>query len=509
MLLRLVLVFIVSVLAFPCFAFSAQDSKPTLRVVAETWKGVTNSDGTGTYLDIVRAVFEDDYQIEITNTSWQRASQLVAKDRADILVGAYRLKNSPLLLSEQHIDVEYPIHVIFDATKFSPQVIDDLSHKVVAGKKGWGLENFLPSSSHFYGVDSIRGVSKLVTNGRIDAALTYSYNLHLADKYRELQHKKLIDEMPIYLGFHSSDKGRALQRQFDNKFRQLINAGKIQPLFNSEVEYQHAGLELNNARQKVNWHLIPKIFEQTTQQMLIVPWELETSEYLDDMLPDSKLSIELTSFAETKKALAENKGSCAINYRKRASDKGKLVYSKPFHVFIKPRIFLLSKRAKDIAFTNIVHDNTVSLLDMFKHLPNWRVAIKNNYNIHKKLIDKLGEGNSERILPIGKADYNTLLNMMMQRRVDAIIVWPSIIADLNEGRYDIEQLQSFDLVEQIGQDLYTYIACTNDDVGKSVIKNVNAVLAVKRHQDTIYNKQLKRMEKQSAQEYKRMLNLHE
>lgn len=504
MLLRL---FLLAALAFSVSCFAEQNEKPSLRVVAENWVGYTNEDGSGTYFDIIRSVFSETHDVEITNTSWQRASQLVATGRADLIIGAYKLTSSPLLLSEQHIDIEYPIHVIYDESKFSPQVIDDLSHKVVAGKKGYGLENYLPLSTSFYGVDSISGVSKLVANGRIDAALTYSYNLHLADAESSLQHRKIIDEMPIYIGFESSDQGSALQRLFDSKFRQAINAGNIKPLFNSDVEYQHAALELGSSQHTVNWHLIPKVFDHQTQKMTVVPWEVESSEYVNRVMPNTHLNIQLTSFKETQKALTANIGSCVVNYRKRPADKGLLVYSAPYHVFIKPRVFVLSDRAKDVALTSIINDNAISLKDMFKQLPDWRVAVKDNYNIHRKLIKKLGEENAERILPIGNADYNTLINMMMQRRVDAIIIWPSIIADLNDGRYDITKLRSFELYEQIEKDLFTYIACTDDQLGRNVIKHVNALLQVKQHQDIIYQAQLKRMDKQSALKYQRALNL--
>ena len=506
MLLRLIILSLLST-SYACFA--QQNEKPTLRVVAETWKGYTNVDESGTYFEIIKAIFADTHNIEINNTSWFRASQLVANGRADILVGAYKLKNSPLILSEQHIDVEYPIHVVYDGTKFTPQVIDDLSHKVVAGKKGYGLENFLPSSTSFYGVDSIKDISRLIKNGRIDAALTYSYNLHLADKEASLQHRVIIDEMPIYVGFESSDKGRALRQLFDSKFRQLIETGKVAPMFGSDVEYQHAALGANSEKQTVNWHLIPKVFEQNTQKMTVVPWEVESSKYIGKLLPNTRLNIQLTSFKETRQALSQNIGSCVVNYRKRPNDKGQLIYSKPYHVFIKPRVFLLSERAQDVRFNNIVSGDSISLIAMFKQLPNWRIAVKNNYNIHKKLIEKLGEENADRILPIGQADYNTLIDMMMQRRVDAIVVWPSIIADLNEGRYNVSQLTSFNLVEQIEDDLLTYIACTDDQKGRNVIKNINALLQVKEHQDNIYREQLKRMEQRSAKAYRQALDLND
>lgn len=481
-------------------------SKPVLNVVGEEWRGVTNADGTGTYFDLITAALGEDYQIIFKTMSWTRAVELVKRGKADILVGGYEKGLEDLLLSDQHIDTEYPIHLLFDPTHIQPQSTSDLSDKLIAGRKGWGLEFHLPPSSRFYGVESIKDISKLIINKRIDGALTYGYNLHYADPNNELLSIEVVAEMPIYLAFEFSDRGKHLKATFDNRMKELIDNDELRALFKSEADYSHARLEDNGLAQ-VNWHLVPKIFSKESGNLEVVPWELETSQYIGDLLSDAQLSFKLASSKETKVKLASQKSTCAINFRKPQVNQDNILFSQPFHAFIKPRLFLLENSKYINVLTSMMAPDEISLNDTLTRNPPLRLAIQNNFGIHKTLNTALSSEAFSNMLTIENTGFENLVKLVEQGRIDGIIIWPSIVSDLHNSRPNAAKLRSYGLKEFEGKNIYTHMACHNDEVGNEIISQINEILSNKTHQQKIYGSQINKMDVGSAAAYIRSLNL--
>ena len=223
-------------------SFAAQPL-PVLTVASEEWQEYTNADGTGTYWDIVRAVYGKHYQLEFISTSWSRALNLVETRRADILVGSYKDKNRKLLFPQHHLDIEYPLYAIFDKNVHDIKGIDDLAGLTVAGKKDYGLQKFLPSSSHFYGVGYIDNVAKLIEKKRVDIAVAYQINLYLADPDNRYSHQVIGTEEPLYLAFSHSAKGEKLKKLYDQQIIKLVADGTLKQYFLNVDEYQHAQLD--------------------------------------------------------------------------------------------------------------------------------------------------------------------------------------------------------------------------------------------------------------------------
>lgn len=230
------------ILLFVTNASFAAQPLPILKVISEEWQDYTNADGTGTYWDIVKAVYGQDYQLEFITSTWSIALNAVESGRADILVGTYNLADRKLAFPHHHIDMEYPIYAIYDANAHHISAMDDLAGLTVAGKKGYDLQSFLPSSSYFYGVDYIDDIALLIERKRIDVALTYQVNLPLADPESRYAHKEIGAEEPLYIAFTLSAKGQALRTHFDQKIKKLIANKQLVQYFHNKQEYQHARL---------------------------------------------------------------------------------------------------------------------------------------------------------------------------------------------------------------------------------------------------------------------------
>lgn len=216
---------------------------PVLIVASEEWQEYTNADGTGTYWDIVRAVYGKDYRLEFISTSWSRALSLVETGRADIIVGTYKHKNRQLLFPKHHLDIEYPLYAIYDQNRHNISQVNDLTGLTVAGRKDYELQKFLPNNSRFYGVNYIDNIAKLIAKKRVDVAVAYHTNLALADPKALYSYQVIGTEERLYLAFTHSAKGQELQTHYDQEIIKLVTNNEIKQYFINDEEYQHAQLD--------------------------------------------------------------------------------------------------------------------------------------------------------------------------------------------------------------------------------------------------------------------------
>ena len=87
------------------------DDKRNLLFVCDEWVNYTNSDGTGAYWDIVKAVYEPlGITVKTVTMPWKRALYTVRNNDADGLVGGYyEAGNTAFLYPNWHISVEDPV----------------------------------------------------------------------------------------------------------------------------------------------------------------------------------------------------------------------------------------------------------------------------------------------------------------------------------------------------------------------------------------------------------------
>jgi polar amino acid transport system substrate-binding protein len=490
---------LMTVILLLCFSLlSKANDKPILNVVSELRAGTTNSDGTGTYWDIVNAVYGENYRLNFQTMNWTEAVQQVKSGEADVLVGTSENRSESLIMSEQHIDIEYPLHIVYEPTIFTPDRLNDLEGKLIAGQKGNALRRYLPQSANFFSVDSISNISRLILNQRLDGALVYSYNLWLADPDLKLSNKVLIPEQPLYLAFSPSEKGEKIKYEFEENMALLIQTKKLSTLYSSKIEFQHADLTKQMHKINVDWNLIPKIFDDKTKKLNVIPWELDISRYIASQITGIKLNFKVNSYNETKKNLLENNNSCTINLRKSKTIENKVAYSEPIYAFIKPRIFVLKGTSLEYELNNLLVNDQLEIKELLDQHLNIKIIVKEK--IHQKLSEMLSDKYSNRILAINEKDnYKQFIQLLIKGRVDALIMWPSIVADI-DGPNTANKLVSFTLKESLSDTLFTYIGCHNDKIGIETINQINALLDNKIHQGNIYSKMIKMMDVNSANE---------
>ncbi len=217
-----------------------------MHCVADEWVGYANADGSGTYWQIIKAVYGEKYQLTLETTPFHRAIKMVTSGKADCIVAIYAKDKKNLLLPKYHIDTEYPAIILFDKNTHKINSKDDLDNLILVARKDYGFEQFLPKSVKIYGVDSHKKMYGLVKNNRVDAAIVYSYNALIADPDKKLTQLEIITDTKYFIGFYPSKLGHQLVKQYDDELPKLILNKTIRNSFIDEADYQHANFIIKN-----------------------------------------------------------------------------------------------------------------------------------------------------------------------------------------------------------------------------------------------------------------------
>ncbi|AVO53926.1 ABC transporter substrate-binding protein [Ectopseudomonas mendocina] len=205
-----------------------------IRLASEVWEGYTEADGTGLGWDVMRKVFEPaGVRLSIHSVPYMRAVGLVQRDEADAWVGSYR--------DEVEGNVLYPTHpydtdqIVALSLKDKPvPTLDSLSKYRLVWVRGYGYEEYLPNVRDYREVQRRSGILGMLDLGHadfyIDARPEVDYVLSQAAKPQQYRATDLM-QLPLYLGFADTPRGRALAELYDRRMAALIVSGELRPVF--------------------------------------------------------------------------------------------------------------------------------------------------------------------------------------------------------------------------------------------------------------------------------------
>lgn len=208
----------------------------SIRWVTESWENYTNEDGSGLYVDIIRAAFAD-HQLEIINMPWKRALLEVKNGTADMtgatsFIDGYITSRFPILSP--------PISILFDKKRMNYTDLPSLKNYIAV----WGrpYEDELISE---YNKTFIKGFSvqeretayKLLVSGRADYFLD-SKGLHQVWlKHLEVQsggelqasdfQLEDIGKSDLFMIFSDNARGQRLKVIFDSGMAKMIQEGQL------------------------------------------------------------------------------------------------------------------------------------------------------------------------------------------------------------------------------------------------------------------------------------------
>ncbi|NOI77204.1 transporter substrate-binding domain-containing protein [Vibrio coralliilyticus] len=216
----------------------ASDSK-RIKIVSQEWLGYTNSDGTGLYWDIVKAVFQPlNVPLTLEVLPWKRAKHLVRKQEASAYLGDYFYPNADAFLYPQwHLSVEEDVIVVFarGSLDWEEQQLSSLVNKKVAWVRGYGFEKgFLKDIPlELVEVDSAEQGMKLLKKGRVSALIDYPSSMASSEL---LATDAFVTEVAkkgekLYVVFSNTESSNTLIEMFDTHMPQLIKSGELKQIY--------------------------------------------------------------------------------------------------------------------------------------------------------------------------------------------------------------------------------------------------------------------------------------
>ena len=492
--LKLVVVLVLAI-SFNVFA----TEKQTLRFIALEMPGYTSADKTGIYWDILRALYGKKYNLKFAAASPAQLAHHLDKGDVDGVIGTHLSNDDHWIVSQQHLDLRYAVYLLsLDSSQTNAEQLTIAARKdaylqMVAGKRG-----------SIYHIDNVENVSRLIDKKRIDAALTYSYNLHLADPTGVLTETMVVPEQKVFLAFNR--KHLSLVEGFEQALTQLKSSGQLKKIFGSDAQYSHANVDNQPAKQQVQWHIVPKKFDPETKKMNALPSEVAFSQQLESYFSDFDLHIKLNSMRRVTDILPASSNACAVNIFKSPSREEYAVFSNPSYVFLKPRL-LIKRDSKAIPLVNdTIEHGEVDLERLFVMHPQVRVAVAKNGHTYRFLKKDLPEHVMENIHVQEDKTLDRTLKLLLTDRVDAVITWPNVFSLLINNEQTAQKITSFDVQNLSVQHNVSYVACSKSELGHKVIEQVNQVLADPQRRAKLFEAERAKLDEASAYEFKNMLD---
>lgn len=203
-----------------------------VRLVSEEWEDYTRADGSGLAWDVMRKIFEPAGVSVITRTEpYVRSVGLVQKGEADAWVGSYQ-QEAEALYPRWHYDTDH-IYALALASKAVP-AYSTVGNYRLAWVRGYEFQHYLPGITRYNEVQRRTGILSMLEHDRadyyIDALTEIDVILKQAaepGRYRRTH----LAELPLYLGFADTPRGRALRALYDKRMDELVPGGQLREIY--------------------------------------------------------------------------------------------------------------------------------------------------------------------------------------------------------------------------------------------------------------------------------------
>lgn len=217
-----------------------------ISLASAEWPKFTNSDGTGLFFDIIRAVYRaGEVGMEFEIVPYERSVKMVEDKLVDAWVASYIEEEDFPLYPKWHFGADIVI-AVFDPDKFPEwEGEKSLSGKTVAWLRGYNYDEYLNVRVEIDEINKRRNGLRMLQRGRIDVLLdAYSdmieednvtikgTSLRFKEGFNEFTFAaKEILQLRLYLAFADTDRARKFMEIWDRNFPILLEKGVIKRLF--------------------------------------------------------------------------------------------------------------------------------------------------------------------------------------------------------------------------------------------------------------------------------------
>ncbi len=218
-------------------ALHAQAQQPVaqqIRLASEVWEGHTEADGKGLGWDIMRQVFEPaGIEVVIQSVPYTRSIGLVQRGEADAWVGSYRDEvDEGVHYPQWHYDADR-ISALSLTTQPVPSLATLGQYRLV-WMRGYEYQRYLPNLKNYWEVLRRNSALEMLNYGRADFYIDARTEVEdLLDEADDKSRYRITDltNLPVYLGFTDSPRGRELAQLYDRRMEALVKQGSLRPLF--------------------------------------------------------------------------------------------------------------------------------------------------------------------------------------------------------------------------------------------------------------------------------------
>lgn len=225
-----------ALMVFAMLAGSPAYAVDTIRVSSEQWDDATHRDGTGLYWDIIRAVYEPaGIEVQERIVPYARSiREVTVTDKADAWVASYMDEVEGPLFPEWHFDADYVGAV------YNPELISgvngqsSLEDREVGWMRGYAYDQYLSVAVDALRIDNRHGGLRMVEEGRIDYFVDAQVEIDTALEKTGLDEtleSATVLELPLYMGFADTERGRELRDVWDRRMAELLRDGTISRLY--------------------------------------------------------------------------------------------------------------------------------------------------------------------------------------------------------------------------------------------------------------------------------------
>ena len=204
-----------------------------ITLASEEWNDYTNKDGSGLAWDVLRQVFEPaGITLQTRSEPYTRSVGLAQRGEVDGWVGSYRDEASGVLYPYWHFDSDH-IYALGLATTPTPSLAT-LGNYRLAWVRGYKYEEYLPNLHHFNQIERRDGILPMLQHARADFYIdSFAEARYVLGQAHDPSQFRLtpIAELPLYIGFADTERGRALMAVYDQRMAALVRSGELKPIF--------------------------------------------------------------------------------------------------------------------------------------------------------------------------------------------------------------------------------------------------------------------------------------
>ena len=263
---------------------------------------------------------------------------------------------------------------------------------------------------------------------------------------------------------------------FDKKMPKLIANHELASLFPSEQEYKNANYHNHKNTEKVNWILLPKIYNDQTNKLEVVERELTLTDILQNHLSNYEFQFQTLSSRSATEKLESSELTCVVSVSQTEKRAAVAYFTLPDYVYIAPRLII---RTESLASEFKNNQTATKLADLLQTKTNIQIAAKKDSPAYNQLKRKLTESQMQQLVVFEDSDYNDIEQRLLNNKIDGIIAWPSMFSAQGKEKKNKDSLTSLALETPLSENSFAYIACSKTDAGKRLVNSINKILADK------------------------------